>query len=935
MKKFFISIFIVFSQIAWSQVSLSPVIVTQNDSVTITYDATQGSAGLIGITPVYMHTGVITNLSSSPTAWRHVQGNWGVHDPKVLMTDIGNNKHSIKIHINTFYSVPSNETVSALAFVFRNMDGSKEGKTTSGNDIFVPISQGGYTAYISSHLNAQYFYNQGDTMQMTMVASDPSDIDLLMDGVLIASDTASTSFDFDVHTANYSPGFHELVMKADNGMQVLYDTVTYLSHIGAPTGVIPSYGEEGIFALNDSTMYFQLRAPYIGFAYIKGDFSDWYLKPEYQMNKSPNGQFFWLEITGLDKNTEYGFQYAIEQDYGYLSMADPYCEKVLNPNDDPYIPASVYPNLKTYPYGLTQEIVGVFQIEETPYVWNTPSFTKPKKEELIIYELLVRDFHQDHNYNGVIEKLDYLKSLGTNAIELLPVMEFEGNESWGYNPSFMMAPDKYYGPKNELKRLIDSCHSKGIAVILDIALNHSFGQNPMVQMYFDQSAGQWGQPTAQSPWFNELPKHDFNVGYDYNHESAATKYYAKKVIGHWVEEYKVDGYRFDLSKGFTQNNTLGNVNAWGQYDQGRINIWTDYTNHLWSIDSTSIVILEHFADNSEETVLSNKNMMLWGNANHQYSEATMGYASNLGGVSHQSRSWTDMHLVGYMESHDEERLMYKTNNFGNSNTSYNTRPLDTSLQRMALVSAFFYTIPGPKMLWQFGELGYDYSINHCPDGTVKPECRLANKPIRWDYFSQPNRRDLYATVSELNHLRRTNPVFSNDMNHDLNVNGFKKRIKLSDANLQVVIIGNFDINSGSINPSFHQTGWWYDHFNRDSINVTDVNASINLEPGEWHLYTSKPLATAINLEEIEYNSSELIAYPNPFNGEVYFESSTNETITEIKVLDNLGRVVYSEDFKTERDNKIKIELLDITSGIYIYEVKTTSKTFTGKIIKTN
>jgi len=173
------------------------------------------------------------------------------------------------------------------------------------------------------------------------------------------------------------------------------------------------------------------------------------------------------------------------------------------------------------------------------------------------------------------------------------------------------------------------------------------------------------------------------------------------------------------------------------------------------------------------------------------------------------------------------------------------------------------------------------------------------------------------------------------MNHDLNVNGFKKRIKLSDANLQVVIIGNFDINSGSINPSFHQTGWWYDHFNRDSINVTDVNASINLEPGEWHLYTSKPLATAINLEEIEYNSSELIAYPNPFNGEVYFESSTNETITEIKVLDNLGRVVYSEDFKTERDNKIKIELLDITSGIYIYEVKTTSKTFTGKIIKTN
>jgi 1,4-alpha-glucan branching enzyme len=935
MQKIFIALFIILSQTVYSQVTLSPVIVTQNDTVTITFDATQGSAGLVGVTPVYMHTGVITNLSSSPTSWRHVQGNWGVHDPKVLMTPLGNNKHSIKIHINTFYSVPSNETVSALAFVFRNTDGSKEGKTVSGNDIFVPISQGGYTAYISSHLNAQYFYDHGDTMKLNMVASDPSDIDLSMDGVLIASDTASTSFDFDVLTGNYTVGFHELIMKADNGTQILYDTVTYLSHSGAPIAVIPSYGEEGIFALNDSTMYFQLRAPYIDFAYIKGDFSDWYLKPEYQMNKSPNGQFFWLEITGLDKNIEYGFQYAVEQDYGYLSMADPYCEKVLNPNDDPYIPASVYPNLKAYPYGLTQEIVGVFQIEETQYVWNTPNFTKPKTEELIIYELLVRDFHQDHNYNAVIEKLDYLKSMGTNAIELLPVMEFEGNESWGYNPSFMMAPDKYYGPKNELKRLIDSCHSKGIAVVLDIALNHSFGQNPMVQMYFDHSAGQWGQPTAQSPWFNEVAKHDFNVGYDYNHESAATKYYSKKVIGHWVEEYKIDGYRFDLSKGFTQNNTLGDVNGWGQYDQSRIDIWTDYTNHLWSIDSTSIVILEHFADNSEETVLSNKNMLLWGNENHQYNEATMGYPSNLNGVSHQSRNWSDMHLVGFMESHDEERLMYKTTNFGGSNTGYDTKNQDTALQRMALASAFFYTIPGPKMLWQFGELGYDYSINHCPDGTIKPECRVANKPIRWDYYNEQNRKDLYAIVSELNHLRRTNPVFSFDTNHDLSVNGLRKRIKLSDADLDVVVIGNFDINPGSINPSFHKTGWWYDHFERDSINVTDVNANINLIPGEWHVYTSKPLATAISIDEVEYNAQAVNVYPNPFNDEVHFETLEGQNIDQVTILDNLGRVIFNEDYSAQPLNKVKLDTPNLASGVYIFKVKTSAKTFTGKIIKTN
>ena len=57
----------------------------------------------------------------------------------------------------------------------------------------------------------------------------------------------------------------------------------------------------------------------------------------------------------------------------------------------------------------------------------------------------------------------------------MPFNEFEGNDSWGYNPDFYFAPDKYYGPKNTLKEFIDSCHSKGIAVIMDIALNHSFG----------------------------------------------------------------------------------------------------------------------------------------------------------------------------------------------------------------------------------------------------------------------------------------------------------------------------------------------------------------------------------------------------------------------------------------------------------------------------
>ena len=93
--------------------------------------------------------------------------------------------------------------------------------------------------------------------------------------------------------------------------------------------------------------------------------------------------------------------------------------------------------------------------------------------------------------------------MGINAIEMMPVNEFEGNLSWGYNPDYYFAPDKYYGPANNMKQFVDNCHKKGIAVIMDIALNHSFGQAPMVQLYWDAVNS---RPAANNPWFNPVPK---------------------------------------------------------------------------------------------------------------------------------------------------------------------------------------------------------------------------------------------------------------------------------------------------------------------------------------------------------------------------------------------------------------------------------------------
>ena len=145
--KIFLILFLFTASASFAQVvTISPSFATQNDQVTILFDASKVNKALLGQTVVYAHTGVITNLSSSATAWKYVQGNWGTDDAKVKMTKIGTNLFSLTYTINTFYNVPSTETVLKLAFVFRNQTGSIVGREADGTDIFVAIGSGSFQA---------------------------------------------------------------------------------------------------------------------------------------------------------------------------------------------------------------------------------------------------------------------------------------------------------------------------------------------------------------------------------------------------------------------------------------------------------------------------------------------------------------------------------------------------------------------------------------------------------------------------------------------------------------------------------------------------------------------------------------------------------------------------------------------------------------------
>ncbi|RYD88412.1 MAG: alpha-amylase [Sphingobacteriales bacterium] len=578
------------------------------------------------------------------------------------------------------------------------------------------------------------------------------------------------------------------------------------------TSEIPNNAKDGVTFVNDGkSAIFNLYAPGKVSVSVIGDFNDWNATAT-PMTRTKDGTRWWVKIDGLNANTEYAYQYLIN---GNLRVADPYTEKILDPDNDKFIPASVYPSLKAYPTGKTSQIVSTMLANQPGYSWKVNTFTRPAKKDLVVYELLVRDFVATHSYKTLIDTLDYIQRLGVNAIELMPISEFEGNESWGYNNSFFFAPDKYYGTKNDLKAFIDACHERGMAVLMDIVLNHAFGSSPMVRMYFDTNAG---KPTSVSPWFNVDATHPFNVGYDFNHESPATKYFAKNVMAHWLKEYKLDGYRFDLSKGFTQKNNPND----------------DYNSFIKTVDPNAFVILEHLGSNQEEKELADNGMMLWNNVSYGFQEANMGWiaTSEISRLLFSNHTFTSPDgLVSYAESHDEERIQYKTKSFGNEG-GYNVRPLATAMKRGAMDAAFLMAAPGAKLIWQFGEVGYDISIDQ--------NGRTGNKPILWNYQNVPERKGLYNAYAKYIKMKLKNPVFgSSDVTYSLN--DAVKTMTIKTSAVDVVVVGNYDVVAKTATVQFTKTGTWYDYVTGTTLNVTNSATSATLNPGEYHIYSSAEL----------------------------------------------------------------------------------------------
>ncbi|PCH70036.1 MAG: alpha-amylase [Bacteroidales bacterium] len=830
MKKLYtylLSFLLLIPSIGIGQIIISdPTFPTEDKTVTITFDASLGTAGLLDYTgDVYAHTGVITDQSTSTSDWKYAP-TWGDNSEKYKLTFLGNNKWrlSIKPNIRDYYSVPTGEKILQMAFVFRSSDSSKEGKGDGGTDIFVDLSEGGLNVEFAKPIDNTIF-DKSASVLITANSEASDKLELLINGVSMTS-TPSTQLNFS-YTPN-AAGNHQLIAIATAGGEEARDTVNIVLREDTPLALKPDEIIDGINYIDDNTVTLLLYAPNKEYVFAIGDFNDWKFDNTYQMNK--DGDYFWITLDNLTAGKEYIFQYVID---GSIKIADPYADKLLDPWNDQYISSTTYPNLIPYPSDKTSEIASVFQTAQTAYTWSDSQFTVPAKEDLVVYELHVRDFTVAGDIKTVTDTLDYLERLGVNAIELMPFNEFEGNDSWGYNPSFYFATDKAYGTKDDYKTFVNECHKRGIAVLMDMVLNHSFGQSPFLRMYFDGT-----NPTADNPWYNQesnFENTDAHWGYDFNHESEATQKLIDRINTYWMNEYHIDGFRFDFTKGFSNTPYSNSTDPWGgKYDEDRIRLLKRMTTKIWDVKSDAVVIFEHLSDNDEETELANYGILLWGNANHNYSEASMGYASDFVWTSWKERQWGGPNLVSYMESHDEERMMYRNLNFGASLGSYNVTDLNTALSRVEQTAAFFFTVPGPKMVWQFGELGYDISIDE--------NGRVGRKPIHWEYQDDPNRKRLYEVFSALIKLKKEEIAFESE-DFTLNTNTVLKSIEINHSDMDVRVIGNFDLKLRSIDPNFSKTGSWFDYFTGQEITVGDVNAFIDLEAGEYHIYTTKQLST--------------------------------------------------------------------------------------------
>lgn len=312
---------------------------------------------------------------------------------------------------------------------------------------------------------------------------------------------------------------------------------------------------------------FRVWAPNAQSVSVIGSFNGWD-GSKHPMSSENNG-YWYANVAEARAGDQYLF--CLTTVAGELKKIDPYAREVTSS-------------------------IGNAVVHDTSFDWEGDDFGIVPWNELIIYELHVGTFNDQEGvshqgeFSSVSARLGHLRKLGINAIQIMPIGEFAGERSWGYNPSHIFSVDGEYGGPLAFKRFIKSAHQLGIAVILDVVYNH-LGPSDLDLWQFDgwSENGRGGiyfynDDRGSTPWGETRP--DYGRG--------EVRQYILDNVMMWLEEYHVDGIRFDCTqfiRTFNGSEAQDLPDGWSllqwinseitQKFPGRISIAEDLQNNTW------------------------------------------------------------------------------------------------------------------------------------------------------------------------------------------------------------------------------------------------------------------------------------------------------------------------------------------------------------------
>ncbi|MGE5755161.1 MAG: alpha-amylase family glycosyl hydrolase [Planctomycetaceae bacterium] len=382
-----------------------------------------------------------------------------------------------------------------------------------------------------------------------------------------------------------------------------------------------------------------------------------------------------------------------------------------------------------------------------PFSFDDEAFTVPPLDDLVVYELQVQEFYS--TFDGVIPQLDYLKGLGVNVLELMPVTDFPQVFDWGYGPLHFFAPEDRWGGPAGLKRLVKACHARGIAVILDVVYQHCSADFAYVQVYHD--SGEHGP-------MGDFPNGPFGPQFTYQN-SPFTQDYVRAANRHWLEEYHVDGFRYDNVKGFFSGPIgpdYANVVFQTYQDSASIPRFQDPKGFRRIIQvaefidaNPQTILIDTFSNATWQDNLLNKAADM---AQHNFVDDDFAHLldpsflhypnfRDFGGVAGPVAPFQ------YIESHDHSDFICNFGligggqdiQLGDRNRFYKTQPYAIAL----------YTCQGIPMLWQGQEFGENYVLPG--SGTTRIQIR---RDVHWEYFYDDIGQVLIRVYRRLGRLRR-------------------------------------------------------------------------------------------------------------------------------------------------------------------------------------